>query len=291
MSRISRLFQDPFILFVLIGASIFIAYDFSRTAEESRMEERISIDAPTQDWIYGNFTKQFRRPPTREEMGALIDAYVVEEVKVRHALDMGLDDRDSIIRRRMMQKFDFLFGSGAADLLPEDDVLLEWYLANPDGFLEPDTISFTHAYFSPDERESAKSDAVSALEAFAADATRPGDLFPFDVSFEKATPVEVRNVLGPEFTEDIFEAPLEKWFGPIRSGLGYHLVHVTDKVEGALPPLEEIREAVLGRWREAESEAILEQLVGKLTDQFEIEIDEASLERFEYTTTDAESIR
>ncbi|HIA47729.1 MAG TPA: peptidyl-prolyl cis-trans isomerase [Candidatus Hydrogenedentes bacterium] len=283
MSKYLRLLQDPFVLFLLIGASIFGVYNFSRTAEQSRMDDRISIDGPTQDWIYGNFTKQFRRPPTRDEMSALVKAYIVAEVKYRHALDMGLDDRDSIIRRRMMQKFDFLFGNGAADLLPEDSVLEEWYLANPDEFLEPDRVSFTHVYFSPDKRESAGSDAASMLDSLGENSTPEGDLFPFEVRFEKASSAEVRNVLGPEFARDIFLAPMKTWSGPIQSGLGFHLIQVTEKIESKLLPLEEIRDAVLERWRETESKRILEKLISELTDQFEIEIDEESLMRFEYT--------
>jgi hypothetical protein len=196
---------------------------------------------------------------------------------------MGLDDRDSIIRRRMMQKFDFLFGNGAADLLPEDSVLGEWYLANPDEFLEPDRVSFTHVYFSPDKRESAGSDAASMLDSLGENSTPEGDLFPFEVRFEKASSAEVRNVLGPEFARDIFLAPMKTWSGPIQSGLGFHLIQVTEKIESKLLPLEEIRDAVLERWRETESKRILEKLISELTDQFEIEIDEESLMRFEYT--------
>ncbi|MFP6584737.1 MAG: peptidylprolyl isomerase [Candidatus Hydrogenedentota bacterium] len=286
MLKALSILKDPLIQFVLIGAAIFVLYGFSQTAEQSRMDSRIVVDAPTQAWIYDNFKKQFRRPPSRLEMVALVDAHIEAEVKVRHALAMGLDDRDSIVRRRLMQKFDFLFGDAAVDIVPENEVLQAWYVANESEFLAPSTISFSQVYFSPDKRESASSDAQAALVAHSEDSKPRGDSFPFEVEFDRATWAEVRNVLGPEFAEAVFAAPLSEWSGPIRSGLGTHLVFVNELVEGSLPPFLENRDAVLQRWREAESKNILEDLIVELESQFEIDVDEESLQQFEYGPDD-----
>lgn len=286
MFKVLSILKDPLIQFVLIGAVIFVLYGFSQTAEESRMDSRIVVDAPTQAWIYDNFKKQFRRPPSRLEMVALVDAHIEAEVKVRHALAMGLDERDSIVRRRLMQKFDFLFGDGAVDSVPGDDVLQAWYEVNESEFLAPSTISFSHVYFSPDNRESASSDAQAALVSVGDESEPKGDSFPFEVEFDRATWAEVRNVLGPEFAEAVFGAPLSQWSGPVRSGLGYHLVLVSESVEGSLAPFLENRDAVLQHWREAESKRILEELIVELQSQFEVDVDEGSLQQFEYGTDD-----
>ncbi len=278
-----RLLKDPSVYFLLIGTSIFGFYSVYQTDDQASMDSRIVVDGPTQEWIHGNFAKQFRRSPTRAEMDALVQAYIEGEVKYRHALDMGLDYRDAIIRRRMMQKFDFLFGNAAADSLPKDTELREWYQANSDEFMEPASISFSHLYFSPDKRASVASDAAAALEALR-DNTKPAsDQFPFEVRFEAATTREVRNVLGPEFTQAVFEAPIGLWFGPIHSGLGYHLVLVSERTPGSLPPFEDVRGAVLQRWRDEESARILVELIAMLTSQIEIEIDAESLAQFDYS--------
>lgn len=278
-----RVLKDPFVQFVGIGALIFLAYSFSQSAEQADVERRIAIDAPTQDWIYSNFKKQYRRAPSRAEMGALITAFVEHEVKYREALAIGLDERDSIVRRRMMQKFDFLFGNAAADRVPDNGVLQDWYEANSMEFGFPATIGFSHLWFSPDGRgDAAESDAVAALAALRSGEQTQGDRFPFDAAFDGATRAEVRKVLGIEFADAVFEAPLGVWSGPFRSGLGYHLVRVTERAGSERLAFDEVRDSVLERWREVESERILADLVAKLKGNYAVEIDEASLVRFEY---------
>ena len=54
------------------------------------------------------FAKTWQRPPTPEELRGLIDAYIKEEVYYREALKLGLDRDDTLIRRRMQQKLEFV---------------------------------------------------------------------------------------------------------------------------------------------------------------------------------------
>ena len=54
------------------------------------------------------FTRTWQRPPSQEELQGLIRDYVREEVAYREALAMGLDRDDTIIRRRLRQKWEFL---------------------------------------------------------------------------------------------------------------------------------------------------------------------------------------
>jgi hypothetical protein len=285
-----RILKEPFVQFLLVGTLIFVAYHFSRTAEEVASVRRIVLDAPTQEWIHSNFAKQFRRPPSRQEMGGLIRAHIEHEIKYREALTMGLDDRDSIVRRRMMQKFDFLFGNAAADAMPDEEILSEWYETHWEEFAEPPTISFAHVWFSPDSRgDRTQPDAAAALVALRAGEAVEGDRFPFEVAFELSTPAEVRNVFGEEFGDAIFSAPVNEWSGPFASGLGVHVARVSARVEGKLPPLEEVRDAVLAAWREAESDRIIEELVAELRADYEIEIDEAALVSLNYVPGSAEN--
>ena len=278
-----KILKDPFVQFLFAGALIFAAYSLSQSAERFDAERRIVIDAPTQDWIYSNFEKQFRRPPSRAEMDALIQSYIENEVKYREALTMGLDQRDSIVRRRMMQKFDFLFGNSAADVLPDDAALQSWYADHAGDFTVPMAISFRHLWFSPDSRGSAAArDAQAALAELQAGNEAAGDPFPFERTFADATPVRVQAVLGGEFAKAVFEAPIGEWSGPIASGLGQHLVYVEDKADSEIPPLDEVRELVVQRWRDDESERRLREMVAALTSGYAIALDAESLETLTY---------
>lgn len=290
-----RLLRDPFIQFLLVGGLVFAVYSFARPNADDDIDKRISIDAATQQWLHSNFEKQFRRPPTRLEMGALIRRYTTNEVKYREALTMGLDDRDSIVRRRMMQKFDFLFGNTAATAIPDDHKLREWYAKNGEEFRLPPTITFQHCWFSPDSRgDSASDDAAAALVEIrgSKDATidplKLGDSFPFDTQFDDATFTQVRNVLGEGFAAAVFAAEADAvdqgWTGPIKSGLGYHLVRIKKRTEGEQPPLDQIRDNVLAEWREQESERMLTDMIAGLQAEYEVELDQEAIMQLEYTT-------
>ncbi|MCH7908539.1 MAG: peptidyl-prolyl cis-trans isomerase [Candidatus Hydrogenedentes bacterium] len=281
---IVRVLKDPFVQFLIVGALIFAAYSLLRPGESGSGDRRILIDSPMQTWLYENFSKQFGRPPSRDEMERLIGAYAEHEVKYREALAMGLDDRDTIVRRRMMQKFDFLFGNAAADAVPDDATLQEFLAGHAEEFALSPAISFEHLWFSPDERGSAaEQDARAALAALQSGESAEGDLFPFDVTFELATSVEVRNVLGVDFAEAVFDAPLGIWFGPVASGLGVHLVRVAERRDSELPAFVEVREAVLQRWREVESDRLLAERIAALKAEYEVEIDQSALDGFTYS--------
>lgn len=278
-----KILKDPFAQFLTVGALIFLAYGFTRSANQSGGDKRIAIDRPTQVWLYNNFKKQFRRSPSRIEMGALIKGYIEQEVKYREALAIGLDERDSIVRRRMMQKFDFLFGAAAADVVPEEDVLRQWLEANPEEFTVPAMITFSHHWFSPDDRgDAARADATAALANLQSGQTVQSDPFPFETAFEAATKGQVRSVLGEAFADAVFEAPLGDWSGPLKSGLGYHLVRVTQKTEPRILPFEEVRELALQNWREVENKRILAETLAEMKGTYDVEIDEQALIELDY---------
>lgn len=279
----SKVFRDPFLQFLVLGGVIFLLFGLFRSQDGAGSERRISVDRLTQEWLYDNFSKQFRRPPTRFEMGALIQSYVNDEVKFREALALGLDARDTIVRRRLMQKFDFLFGAAGTNITPADEELERWYAEHIAEFVSPGTVSFTHRWFSPDDRGSAThADAASALSALRAGEPVAGDTFPFDLSYEAQSAMGVRRLFGPDFAAAVFEAPLDQWSGPIESGLGYHAVLVTQRTAEIAPALDKVHEAVLDAWRLDESKRVLLATLAKLRSEYAIEIDETATEQFEF---------
>ena len=59
---------------------------------------------------------QTRRLPDANELDALVEGYVREEILVREARRLNLDQDDVIIRRRLAQKYEFLLAD--ADVQP-----------------------------------------------------------------------------------------------------------------------------------------------------------------------------
>ena len=69
---------------------------------------------------------------------------------------MGLDKDDTIVKRRMAQKMQFLAEDVGAAREPDRAELEAWFAKNSDRFAQPSRVSFRHLYFSPDRRGSAR---------------------------------------------------------------------------------------------------------------------------------------
>src|SRR5262245_19107109 len=108
---IMNLLKEPLLHFVLAGAALFGAYSWMNRAAEkpnAGTAPRIQVSAGDVQWLSENWTTQWRRPPTREELRGLVADYLNEQLLAREARVLGLDDNDVIIRRRLSQKLTFL---------------------------------------------------------------------------------------------------------------------------------------------------------------------------------------
>ena len=86
------------------------------------------------------------------EFQAMVEDKIREEVLYREGLAMGLDKDDTIVKRRMAQKVQFLAEDVAAAHEPSTAELKAWFDKNTEKFALPSRYSFRHIYFSPDKR-------------------------------------------------------------------------------------------------------------------------------------------
>ena len=114
------------------------------------IERLESLDELGQMEMY--FESQWHRKPTPKQFQAMVEDRVREEVLYREALAMGLDKEDTIVKRRMAQKMQFLAEDVAAAHEPSTAELKEWFEKNSAKFALPSRYSFRHLYFSPDRR-------------------------------------------------------------------------------------------------------------------------------------------
>jgi parvulin-like peptidyl-prolyl isomerase len=60
--------------------------------------------------------------------------------------------------------------------------------------------------------------------------------------------MSVGHLFGGEFADAIGEAKAGAWTGPIASGFGLHIVRVSERQEGRVPALSDVRDAVIREW-------------------------------------------
>ena len=253
---IKRWLREPLLHFLLLGLSLFAVYAYmhrGRLGIESSREITISFDELRQMDMY--FESQWHRQPTPEEFRALVEDKVREEVLYREGLAMGLDKDDTIVKRRMAQKMQFLAEDVAAAHEPSTAELKIWFEKNTSKFALPSRYSFRHLYFSPDKRgKNAQHDAAKALSEIAGQpedsklAVSFADRFMFQDYYGDRTPEALAKEFGPQFAVALEKVKPGSWQGPIESGYGWHLVFIDTVVPGRIPALEEIELDVKTAW-------------------------------------------
>lgn len=278
-----RLMRDPLVLFFVIGGLLVLAYGLADGFLAGDARRRIEVDEAVVAMLAGNFERTWRRSPTAEELSALVDAHVREEVLYREALALGLDDDDVIVRRRMVQKMELLTQDLALLSDPTDEQLRGFFAENRERYRIPDRISFTQVFFSGDRRGSAaEADAQALLAGIVSgdiDAEGAGELGDPSLlapEYRQVSAADVERSFGGDFAAAVFDLT-EGWHGPLRSPFGVHLVHVTGRTTGGPPAFEQVRAELLRDFNRERSEAATEELYRSLLEAYEVAVDEQAL--------------
>ena len=112
---------------------------------------RITITPGVVEHLAAGFAKTWQRPPTQPELKGLIDDYVKEEIATREAVAMGLDRDDTIIRRRLRQKLEFLIEDASEQAPPTDAELQAWLDKNPQAVRLESHVALRQVYFSAEK--------------------------------------------------------------------------------------------------------------------------------------------
>jgi peptidyl-prolyl cis-trans isomerase C len=256
MPRFKRWAREPLLHFLLLGVALFAVYGYinrGRGGIESSKQIALTLDDVRQMDLY--FESQWHRPPTPQEFQAMVEDKVREEVLYREGIAMGLDKDDTIVKRRMAQKMQFLAEDVAAAHEPSTAELKAWFDKNKDKFALPSRYSFRHLYFSPDKRgKNAQDDATKALAKIVGQPqdSKPAasltDPFMFQDYYGDRTPDAIAKEFGPPFALALEKLKPGSWQGPVESGYGWHLVFVTTVIPGRIPAFEEIESDVKTAW-------------------------------------------
>ena len=247
MNLFKKLIREPLVHFLLIGGLIFFIASYL-TVKGRRDAKTIVISNEKIGSILRFYQIQNGALPTKQQLDAMIDDYIREEIFYRESLNMHLDKDDEIIRRRLSQKMEFLQSDLA--LVPEPSInrLKTFYLSNPRLFRDSALVSFTHIYFSADKQgnEEAKERAIVAKGKLNATNTsrapQMGDPFPLQYDYAGQNKLDIVQLFGSKpILDSLFSSPTEMWIGPVESGYGWHLIRITERTESVVPPFEKVQ--------------------------------------------------
>ena len=273
-----RILKEPLLHFLLLGAAIFAAY--SLVSQQTSAEPgKIVITQGQLASMWEGFIRTRQREPNREEWEALIRQRVREEVYYREALTLGLDKDDTIIRRRLQQKMEFVSDDVAAQGQPTDAELSAYLEAHPDSFRVEQKVTFRQVFLNPDKhgkdlaRDASRLLAQLNQEGGKADISTLGDTVMLEQQYDALPAPEVGRIFGDKFAKALAALPIEQWQGPVESAYGVHLVFVTEHVGGRLPALAEVRDSVRREWEEDSRLEAKERFYRELLKHYKVRVE------------------
>jgi hypothetical protein len=279
-----RFLREPLLHFLLAGAVLFAAFAWLNRGADTTAgtaSRTVRITAAEVEWLSHTWARQWQRPPSAEELRSLVAGYLKEELLAREARAFRLDENDTVVRRRLAQKMEFMVQDTAQAVDPGEEELRRLYEAEHERFRSPARVTFTHVYFNPSRRGAqVEADARAALKQLsnagaAANASEVGDRFLAQYDFVDADEPEVAAMLGPEFARRVFALPPGAWQGPVASSYGIHLVRVA-RMDAAQPrEFATVRGQVLQLWREQREREEREAYFAALLKKYDVVVDES----------------
>ena len=273
-----RLLREPLAHFAALALVIFAAYAVLAPPAQQAPVGSIVVSAGKIEQMAAIFARTWQRPPSPEELKGLIDDYVTEEIYVREALALGLDTDDTVIRRRLRQKMEFMTSADVDALTPTDADLQAYLDTHPDAFSEAPQVGFQQVYLNPDRHpETMDQDAATLLEALRADPKADtsvlGDasLLPYELPLTSIGSID--RIFGPDIAASVAQAEPGVWTGPVASPYGLHLIRVKTKSPGRIPALAEIRDVVLREWSNAKRQDLEAARLADLLGRYDVRID------------------
>lgn len=287
-----RLLKEPLVHFLAAGLGLFVLFGLVNRGTDADGDSKVIVVDRNALLTFVQYRTKTFEPSVAaarldklsdEELERLIDDYVHEEVLHREALALGLDRDDYVIRRRLVQKVEFIT-EGFAEATSEIDeaALVRYFDANKDDYYVESYVTFTHVFFEVEDRprEQARALAKKKLaelnrdEVLFSDAPQHGERFLYHVNYVERTPEFVASHFGVDMAKAVFELPAddEVWVGPFDSPYGAHLVMLTTNEPGREPTLEEIKGRVIDDARRAAIRERTKEAIDDIVDAYDVRI-------------------
>ena len=281
MNHLMRLSREPLLQFLVIGSLIFVIFAAVDDTREAPAD-LIVVTPERIEQLAAGYSSVWKRMPTDDELDALIDEHVREEVYYREALALGLDRNDTIVRRRLHQKMEFLMDNGANLLEPFAGELEAYFAADEQTYRHGPRLALAQVYLGETPAPENIERSLSALQSDAAtDISALGERSLLPARLGLSPPSVIDGVFGTGFFDRLTELPPAVWTGPVVSAYGMHVVRILGSLPARTPPLEEVRDEVLRDWKAAKALEIQELHYNRLRENFVVEISRADSRRAE----------
>ena len=284
--------KQPLLHFLLIGLFFFLLFDLNVSRDRTDSQESIIVNRDALIEFIQLRSKTFDRAIANERLEAmtpndlnqLIREFIKEEVLFREASALGLDSQDYVIRRRLVQKMEFIIDVELDELkAPSDDQLEKYFEDNRDLYYLESTVTFAHIFF--DKTKYASDDIVEIAKtakkkldfsnATFRDASKHGDPFLYNVNYVESEFDLIASHFGRDLAQELFSSNVVsgiKWQGPYRSRHGLHLIALIEKKAGYFPNASEIKKRLSNDFYYGERKTLIERAIKEKIEKYNIVI-------------------
>jgi len=272
-----KLLREPLLHFAVLGLVLFLAHGWLRD-RGVLAGDRIVITQGRVGQLAAGFEAIHQRTPTPGEMDGMIEEAIREEIYSREARLMGLDRDDTIIRRRLMTKLQFLSEDTAPVAEPTDAQLQAYLEAHRGDFHVERHYSFMHVYFSPPQHGDHLGADVQRLLAQlhrdgTVDASKLGDPFLLETHFDDVAASEVAHRFGAEFEAALRTMSIGEWGGPVPSSYGSHVVFIRERNDERTATLADVRDDLRRKWTHDQREQANDRYYADLRKRYAVTIE------------------
>jgi hypothetical protein len=269
---LQRLVREPLLHFIAIGGLFFLIYSAVNEPYDNSIE-KILISPERISQIENRFSSVWNRVPTPGELDNLIEEEIRIEVYYRDALALGLDANDTIVRRRMLQKMEFLTDTSIYLQEPSEVELAKYFAENEQNYRREPRLAFEQIYLGQSPSKDTVLQILQSLQSKSAiDPSTLGRPTLLPAQLKLSQPNAIDSVFGKGFYNQIAGITPGEWGGPVTSSYGTHLVRTLDGEPGNMLSLEEVRKSVLKDWQSYKAKENRKQDYVKRRSRYSIEI-------------------
>lgn len=274
-SPFKKVLKDPLFHFLILGSILFGTISIWGTGVNS--QEKIVITTAGQQHIADLFELTWQREPSIDELENLVEEHIKEEVYYREALALGLDENDTIVRRRLRQKLEFIQEDLSSLEEPAEDALMAYFSKHKDRYKTDRILSFKQVLISPKILDANKLDEMKIEEKLfsgvAPESLNRSSLLPDLMKLESEK--SITNTFGSKFMEQISGVEPRIWVGPIYSGFGTHFINISLDQPAKPLTFEKARNKVGIDFTRSLREAAAANYYKSLRSQYQITIERA----------------
>jgi len=266
-----RILQEPLLHFLVVGSLLF----FYLSSTDTETKPQVTISQGKIKQLTAQFSKTRQRTPSDEELDALIENQIREDLAFEHGVQMGLVENDSIIKRRVQQKIEFMLNDSIGSIEPSHEDLQTYLESHKEHYTIAPIYSFKNVYINPEKHESV--DAF-IIELQSKDLNTNykilGDSMMLESEYKHISTAQIARLFGRKFAKSLDAIPLDDWQGPVKSGYGVHLVLIENKILKHSATLEEVETEVRRDFRADAQKKALNAFYNQLKEQYNVKVEE-----------------